>query len=107
MTLLLKKLEHWNSKEDGKFSEQTLRKKIQSRGYQVSRYVYSPGTYFSDHTHSVDKIDAVVSGRFRMTTPEGEVILGAGDMLYVPQGTVHSAQVVGNEPVVSLDAVKA
>jgi len=99
-------IEHWDEAKDGVFSEQALRKKLEKKGYSVSRYTYSPGTYFPDHTHSVDKIDAVVSGRFRMTTPEGEVVLEAGDCLAVPSGTVHSAEVVGNTSVVSLDAIK-
>ncbi len=34
-----------------------------------------------------------------------EVILEAGDCLAVPKGTLHSAEVVGDTPVVSLDAV--
>ena len=35
-----------------------------------------------------------------------EMILEAGDCVNVPRGTVHSAEVVGEEPVVSLDATK-
>lgn len=98
--------EHWNAAVDGPLTQKALRGKLERRGYEVSCYIYSPGTYFPDHTHSVDKIDAVLSGRFRMTTPAGAVILEAGDMLAVPRGTVHSAEVLGDEPVVSLDAVK-
>ena len=101
------KIERWDPKRDGPFSEAQLRKKIEKRGYRVTRYTYPPGTYFPDHTHTIDKIDAVVSGRFRMTTPKGEAILERGDMLAVPHGTVHSAEVVGTEAVVSLDATKA
>lgn len=99
-------VERWNKLIDGTFSESALRRKLEERGYEVWRYVYSPGTYFADHSHAVDKIDAVVSGRFQMTTPEGIFILEAGDCLSVPKGLIHSAEVVGNEPVVSLDAVK-
>jgi mannose-6-phosphate isomerase-like protein (cupin superfamily) len=40
-----------------------------------------------------------------MKTEEGDVVLEAGDCLVVPGGVVHSAEVVGDEPVVSLDAV--
>ena len=54
----------------------------------------------------MDKIDAVVSGRFKMVMEGKELILQAGDVLAVPQGTVHSAEVVGDEAVVSLDGVK-
>lgn len=99
-------VEHWDDEVDGPFSEAALRRKLEARGYSVSRYVYSPGTYFPDHTHGVDKIDGVVSGRFRMTMGGAALILEAGDCLAVPSGAVHSAEVVGDEPVVSLDAVR-
>ena len=99
-------VEHWNPEQDGPLTEAALQRKLQLRGFHVTRYVYSPGTCFPDHTHGVDKIDAVVSGRFRMTTPEGSVVLEAGDCLAVPRGTPHSAEVVGDQPVVSLDAVR-
>jgi quercetin dioxygenase-like cupin family protein len=96
----------WNAERDGPFSEAALRRAIEAQGYRVSRYVYPPGTRFDDHTHELDKIDAVVSGRFRMTMGGKSVVLEAGDRLAVPRGTVHSAQVVGDEEVVSLDATR-
>src|SRR5262245_20054049 len=99
-------VEHWNSEADGQLTERALRRKLEQRGYSVSRYVYPPGTVFSSHTHSVDKLDAVVAGRFRMTMHGQEVVLEAGDCLAVPRGTVHSAAVVGDEAVVSLDATR-
>lgn len=99
-------VEHWDAERDGPLSEQALRRKLEQRGYDVSRYVYPPGVYFPDHAHSVDKIDGVLAGRFRMTLGDRSVILEAGDCLAVPRGAVHSAEVVGVEAVVSLDAVK-
>jgi len=97
----------WDAKRDGPFSEAALRRMIEAEGYRVSRYVYPPGTRFDDHTHDVDKIDAVVSGRFRMTMGGKSVVLEAGDSLAVPRGVVHNAEVVGEEEVVSLDATRA
>ncbi len=99
-------VEHWDEPRDGPLSEAALREKLEKRGYRVSRHVYAPGTVFPDHTHAIDKIDAVVSGRFRMGTNDGQVVLEAGDCFEVPKGTVHNAAVVGDEPVVSLDATK-
>ena len=72
----------------------------------VSRYSYAPGTCFPDHVHDVDKIDAVVAGTFRVVLEGKEVLLGPGDAVVVPRGAVHSAEVVGDQSVVSLDAVK-
>ena len=99
-------VEHWNTECDGKLTESALCGKLEARGYAVTRYVYPPGTYFPDHSHDVDKIDAVLSGRFLLRMEGRSVELAAGDALAVPKGTVHSAEVVGAEPVVSLDAVR-
>jgi quercetin dioxygenase-like cupin family protein len=99
-------VEHWDERRDGPLNTSALRSRLEGRGYHVSRYVYPPGTVFPEHTHSVDKIDAVVSGRFRMTLNGRAVVLEAGDCITVPRGTPHSAEVVGAEPVVSLDATR-
>lgn len=100
-------IEHWNEEADGEMTESAMQQKLESKGYTVTRYVYPPGTYFPDHTHELDKIDGVLSGQFMMRMDGETVILEAGDTLEVPHGTVHSAEVVGHEPVVSLDAVRS
>lgn len=99
-------VERWDEERDGPFSEQALQRKLEERGYDVSRYVYPPGTRFSDHTHPMEKIDAVVSGRFRLVLEGEEAVLEAGDCIVVPEGAVHSAEVVGDQPVVSFDATR-
>ncbi len=73
-------VQRWNS-SDGPVTEAALRAKLESRGYTVARYVYEPGTVFPDHQHG-------------------------GDWIEIPRGTIHNAAVIGDEPVVSLDAVK-
>lgn len=99
-------VERWDEARDGPLTEERLRAKMESRGYRVTRYVYPPGTYFPPHTHEVDKMDAVLSGRLRLTVRGREVVLRPGDLLPVPRGVLHDAEVVGDEPVVSLDGVK-
>jgi quercetin dioxygenase-like cupin family protein len=101
------KVDHWNEVVEGSLTEAALRRKLERLGYDVTRYVYPPGTSFSEHTHSIDKMDAVFSGRFRLIVEGKEVILSAGDMLAVPRGTVHSAEVVGDQAVVSLDGTRS
>ena len=96
----------WDSSKDGEFKEDLLRQKLKAKGYHVSCYTYSPGTYFGEHKHGEAKIDAVVSGIFRMGMYGKFVDLGPGDWVEVPAGSVHSAEVIGRHPVVSLDAIK-
>ena len=99
-------IERWDARQDGELTEGNLRRKLEARGFRVTRYVYPPRTSFPPHDHAVDKMDGVLSGRFRMTMGGQSVILEAGDCLHVPRGAEHSAEVVGDEPVVSLDAVR-
>src|SRR5262245_53704903 len=96
----------WNPAADGPVSEAALRARLETLGYRVARYTYEPGTVFPDHTHGVDKIDAVISGRFRLVVSGHMAVLGPGDWVEVPRGTVHNATVLGDDPVVSLDAVR-
>ena len=99
-------IHHWNDAADGPLTEAALRRKLEAMGYLVARYVYAPGTEFRDHSHDADKIDAVVSGRFRLVIRGHLAMLGPGDWIVVPRGVRHTAKVMGSEPVVSLDAVK-
>ncbi len=100
------RLEPWDPGRDGELSEDAMQKKLESFGYYANAYTYTPGTRFAAHTHGVDKIDGVLSGRFRVQMQGREVILEAGDLVWVPQGTLHSAEVIGADPVVTLDAVR-
>jgi quercetin dioxygenase-like cupin family protein len=96
----------WNEAVDGLLSEAAVRAKLEALGYRVARYTYEAGSVFPDHTHGADKIDAVISGRFRLVVGGHLSMLGPGDWIEVPRGAVHSAAVIGAEPVVSLDAIK-
>src|SRR5437867_3083098 len=87
-------VEPWSQQDDGPLSEAALRTKLELRGYQVTKYVYPPRTRFEAHTHDIDKIDAVLSGQFRMTVEGCEAILGTGDCLAVARGVEHSAEVI-------------
>lgn len=100
-------VERWNTANDGPLSEGNFRRKLEARGYTCSVYRYPPGTFFPDHAHPVDKIDGVLSGRFRICMNGVAHILEAGDSIAVPRGQVHSAEVIGDGVVASIDAVRS
>jgi quercetin dioxygenase-like cupin family protein len=91
---------------DGTPTEAELRRKLEQLGYAVTRYFYPEGTYFAPHSHAVDKIDAVVTGSFRITMGGESVVLGPGEYVFVPKGIEHEAEVVGEGAVLSLDGVR-
>ena len=100
------KVIHWDSAW-GPVSEHKMWEQLEAAGYQVSRYRYPPGTFFPTHAHAVHKRDTVLSGKLRIAWDGGSVVLECGDMIEIPAGASHSAEVVGDESVVSLDATKA
>jgi mannose-6-phosphate isomerase-like protein (cupin superfamily) len=97
---------HWNETIDGPFSEAALRRKLETAGYVIARYTYPPGMNVPDRVHQVDRIDAVISGRFRMVVAGHLAVLGPGDWVEVPRGVRHSATVLGVDPVTGLDAMR-
>jgi quercetin dioxygenase-like cupin family protein len=99
------RLERWDS-SDGPLTEKRMMGLMESEGYEVASYAYREGTVFGPHEHAQDKCDGVVQGVLRVTVGNQTYDLGAGDRLYLPAGTRHSALVVGNETVLSLDGTR-
>jgi quercetin dioxygenase-like cupin family protein len=65
-------------------------------GIQV-RIDFDPGAAFGKHTHPGEEIIYVIEGSFEYEV-EGKpaVTLKAGDVLFVPAGTIHAAKNVGS-----------
>ena len=97
---------HWDP-DWGPLSEESMQRRLREEGYVVSKYLYRAGTYFPMHTHSVDKKDTVLQGNLRIGWEGGSAVLKPGDMIEIPAGFPHSAEVVGEETVVSMDATKS
>jgi quercetin dioxygenase-like cupin family protein len=83
-----------------------LRSKLEAEGYQVSVHLLAPGTLFGEHCLSEGRIEAVFSGRLRLVIAGRTHELGPGDWLEMPAGAVIVAEVVGDEPVLGMDAVR-
>ncbi|PVD33013.1 hypothetical protein C0Q70_08461 [Pomacea canaliculata] len=99
-------IEKWDTAVDGELTESNMKRKLEKQGYKYIMYIFSPGTDFPDHTHSVSKKDSILTGRFQFGMYDQIVVLEPGDMVEVPKNTVHNAQVVGRENVVFFDATK-
>jgi quercetin dioxygenase-like cupin family protein len=96
----------WNPDKDGPLSETALVNMLNNLGYTCARYIYPAGTCFPDHQHDVDKIDAILQGTFKITMNGQSFTLRPGSYVVVPKKTIHSAEVIGMETVISIDAVK-
>lgn len=101
------KICHWNTQVDGPLTETALIDKLERMDYRCTRYTYPRGTLFADQLHNLDKIDAVLKGRMKIGISGENVILNPGDYVCIPKGTSYSVEVIGDESVVSIDAIKA
>lgn len=96
------RLEKWQ-RGDGPLSERRMMLAMEMEGYDVLVYTYRAGTVFADHAHAQGKCDGVLQGVLRVTVGDEAFDLTAGDRIYLPAGTRHAAEVVGETTVVSLD----
>ncbi len=54
-----------------------------------------PGTAFPSHTHPGEEIIYVIEGAWQYEIGDKHVTARAGDVLFIPAGTVHSARNAG------------
>jgi quercetin dioxygenase-like cupin family protein len=74
------------------------------RGWETlqARVDFAPGASFPRHKHPGDEIIYVLSGTLEYEVAGKLVTLKAGDVLFVPYGTVHAARNVGSTPAAEL-----
>jgi quercetin dioxygenase-like cupin family protein len=57
---------------------------------------FEPGTAFGNHKHPGEEVIYVLEGEFEyIVEGKAPVILKAGEVLFIPAGTIHSAKNVG------------
>ena len=71
----------------------------------VSVFLFTggPGAGPGPHRHPYDEVQFIQSGRGRWTVDGRGFEAGAGDILVIKAGEVHSFRSIGEEPLVQLD----
>jgi len=71
----------------------------------VSVFLFNgqPGSGPGPHRHPYDEIQFIQSGRGRWVVDGQEFEAGAGDILVIKAGEIHSFTNIGDEPLVQLD----
>jgi quercetin dioxygenase-like cupin family protein len=71
----------------------------------ISAFLFNggPGRGPGPHRHPYDEIQFIREGRGRYTVNGEEFEAGAGDILIIKAGEVHSFTCIGDEPLVQLD----
>ena len=88
----------------GQITINKIRARLEQEGLSPYRFEMVPGDVYGDHAHPEAEIRWVVSGRMRVLIDHEELILEPGDRLDLAANVVHSADVFGEEVVVTLCA---
>lgn len=94
---------HWSANA-GQVTINKIRARLEQEGLRPYRFEMMPGDRYGDHAHQEAEIRWVVSGRMRISVQGEEIILEPGDRLDLAANVVHSADVFGEEVVVTLCA---
>jgi quercetin dioxygenase-like cupin family protein len=98
------KIERWTSAEPP--SAEAMRRIMEAEGYSVFQWSDAAGTRYAPHQHVEDQSHCIVSGELELTIAGEKYVLQPGDRDFLPAGTVHSAFVPGNVPVIYLIGAK-
>ena len=88
----------------GQVTINKIRARLEQEGLSPSRFDMLPGDDYPDHAHADAEIRWVVSGHMRVRIGQEEIILRPGDRLDLAPNIVHSADVIGDEVVVTVCA---
>lgn len=103
--MLRVRIERWDGRLDGALSENALRRKLKSFGYEPLPRPNPAGAIASARVHRCDRLEAVLAGLLKVTIDGASAILTAGDIAFIPAGAARRIEPVGTSPVQCLEAV--
>ena len=78
--------------KSGPVDADVLRAQLEAEGFEVWSWSDPPGADYTPHSHDHDESLWVVAGEITFGAAQREFLLGAGDRLMLPQGTIHTAR---------------
>ena len=102
--MLLMRVERWDVRRDGPLTEVALRHKIEALGYEVSPRMFAAGTMAAAQVDPRERLHAVIRGLVKVTLDGESAILAAGDMVFVPRGSMLRVEAIGATGAACFDA---
>src|SRR5437763_6423038 len=93
-------IERWSDPQAPQSDE--LKDRLRAEGYSVFQWSDAPGTKYGPHAHEEEQSHWILSGELELRVGHETYKLRAGDRDFLPANTIHSAFVLGDEPVVYL-----
>ncbi len=84
----------------------SIKHELREEGYNIYVYSYPGGMCFPRHSHTHDTIHIVLSGTVKIVIDGTEYFPKSGERFPISAGTVHSAEVLGDTPLICIDATR-
>lgn len=81
-----------------------LKRQLREEGYNIYVHSHPAGMVFPEHKHTHLTVHIILSGQMAVIMDGEEYLLKSGDRLEIPADVLHSAEVIGESPVVCIDA---
>lgn len=91
----------WEKMELEKLSSTITRQMLNGANATVARICLAKGAVVPRHHHLSEQFSLIVSGALRFIFDDGEKIVGAGQMVFIPSNVPHAA--VALEDTVDID----
>ncbi len=91
----------WDQMETEKMTDLITRQMVSGENATISRLLLSKGAVVPRHSHVSEQYSLIFSGALKFIFDDREVIVNAGEMLYIPANLPHSALAI--EDTVDLD----
>jgi quercetin dioxygenase-like cupin family protein len=83
-----------------------LKKDLRAQGFNLYVYSHTAGSRVPEHRHNYHVLHVVLFGKLCLHIDGKDVVLGPGDRYNIPPASPHSADVVGDDTVICMDATK-
>lgn len=95
------RVERWNN--DNLPDSAKLKQIMQAEGFSVFEWTDGANAVYGNHKHGEDQSHWIISGELELTVENaGNFVLKTGDRDFMPANTIHSARVLGGNPVIYL-----
>jgi quercetin dioxygenase-like cupin family protein len=91
----------WQALEVDKMNDKISRQMISGENGTLARILLARGAVVGRHHHLSEQYTWIVSGALRFTFDDREIVVNAGEVLYIPSNVPHAA--VALEDTVDID----
>jgi len=91
----------WDKVETENLSAKITRQMLNSENATVARIFLARGAIVPRHSHVSEQFSLILSGALKFTFEDGDVVVRAGEMIFIPSNAPHAAEAL--EDTVDLD----